>query len=127
MPRLPVDGKRVVEHRITLGTKERQMVDRIVGSYQFNRVATPTVALMSNVTGMAVFAGIVAVFVPKIYDYLNLPGMDPVEAVTQGIKDTIVEQEKAAIEGEQSFADKQNQFVIDAIRNAWSGLGERVF
>lgn len=127
MPRLPVDGKRVVEHRITLGTKERQMVDRIVGSYQFNRVATPTVALMSNVTGMAVFAGILAVFVPKIYDYLNLPGMDPVEAVTQGIKDTIVEQERAAIEGRQSFADKQNQFVIDAIRNAWSSLGERVF
>lgn len=127
MPRLPVDGKKVIEHRITLGTKERQMVDRIVGSYQFNRVATPTVALMSNVTGMAVFAGIVAVFVPKIYDYLNLPGMDPVEAVTQGIKDTIVEQEKEAIEKDQNFADKQNQIVINAIQNAWDSLGRRIF
>jgi hypothetical protein len=127
MPRLPVDGKKVVEHRITLGTKEREMVDRIVGSYQFNRVATPTVALMSDVTGMAVFAGILAVLVPKIHDYLNLPGMDPVEAINQGIKDTIVEQEKVAIEKNLSFAEKQNQAVFNAFRTAWEGLGERIF
>lgn len=32
MPRLPVDGKKVVEHRITLGGKERDLVESLAGS-----------------------------------------------------------------------------------------------
>ena len=32
MPRLPVDGKKVVEHRITLGTKERELMGSLAGS-----------------------------------------------------------------------------------------------
>ena len=31
MPRLPVDGKKVIEHRITFGTKERDLLDQFVG------------------------------------------------------------------------------------------------
>jgi len=127
MPRLPVDGKKVIEHRITLGTKEREMIDRVVGSYQFGRIANPTVALMSDVTGMAVLAGILAIFYPKINDYLNLPDVDPVDAMKEGIKESIIEQEREAIEKDKSFADKQNEAVFNAFRTAWRGLGERIF
>lgn len=31
MPRLPVDGKKVIEHRITFGTKERDLLEQFVG------------------------------------------------------------------------------------------------
>lgn len=32
MPRLPVDGKKVIEHRITLGTKERDILQDLATS-----------------------------------------------------------------------------------------------
>ena len=32
MPRLPVDGKRVIEHRISFGTKERQLIEDLTTS-----------------------------------------------------------------------------------------------
>ena len=38
MPRLPVDGKKVVEHRITLGTKERQLIESYVFANQINQI-----------------------------------------------------------------------------------------
>lgn len=34
MPRLPVDGKKVVEHRITFGTKERELIQDLSTSYR---------------------------------------------------------------------------------------------
>lgn len=82
MPRLPVDGKRVIEHRITFGTKERDMIESAIASYQFNRVATPTVDLMKDVSGMTVFAAIlIGLGVPII-----LPaGDDTMEGVTNAI------------------------------------------
>jgi len=51
--RLPVDGKRVIEHRISLGTFERNMLSDFVGTKSFQNAATPIVSLMKDVTGMA--------------------------------------------------------------------------
>lgn len=39
MPRLPVDGKRVIEHRVTLGSFERKMVEDFSTSYRIKAVA----------------------------------------------------------------------------------------
>ena len=36
MPRLPVDGKKVIEHRITLGSKERMLLQDAVTSYRID-------------------------------------------------------------------------------------------
>ena len=36
MPRLPVDGKKVIEHRITLGGKERELLADLVTSYRID-------------------------------------------------------------------------------------------
>ena len=38
MPRLPVDGKKVIEHRITFGTKERDLLDEISMSYRIQAI-----------------------------------------------------------------------------------------
>jgi len=56
MPRLPVDGKKVIEHRITFGTKEREMIEGALGAYQFNRVATPMVDAMNDVSFWVMFS-----------------------------------------------------------------------
>ena len=66
MPRLPVDGKKVVEHRITLGTKERELLDSAINAYQFNQIATPSVALMSDISGMIVLAGMLKIILPNL-------------------------------------------------------------
>lgn len=34
MPRLPVDGKKVIEHRITFGAKERELIQDFSTSYR---------------------------------------------------------------------------------------------
>tara|TARA_Y100000361_G_C11073754_1_gene297081 strand:+ start:240 stop:620 length:381 start_codon:yes stop_codon:yes gene_type:complete len=46
MPRLPVDGKKVIEHRITLGTKEREIFEHISTSIRINSIDT---AVLSNI------------------------------------------------------------------------------
>lgn len=39
MPRLPVDGKRVIEHRITLGGKERELLADLTTSYRIDAIS----------------------------------------------------------------------------------------
>ena len=66
MPRLPVDGKKVVEHRITFGTKERELAEGALAAYQFNRVGTPIVASLSDVSFLVFVGGVLAAY--KIID-----------------------------------------------------------
>ncbi len=51
MPRKPTTE--VIEHRITFGQKERNLLDTVVASYGFNRVSSPLIALLSDVSAMA--------------------------------------------------------------------------
>lgn len=41
MPRLPVDGKKVVEHRITFGTKERELIGDLSTSFRIQSLKVP--------------------------------------------------------------------------------------
>lgn len=43
----------VVRHEIVLGRTEREMFETIVAGITFNRVATPTVALLSDVSALS--------------------------------------------------------------------------
>tara|TARA_Y100000361_G_scaffold153632_1_gene175979 strand:- start:770 stop:1558 length:789 start_codon:yes stop_codon:yes gene_type:complete len=58
MPRLPVDGKKVIEYRVTLGTYEREQVNRFVDGVQIRNIGTgigaatdPIEAMLSNTLG----------------------------------------------------------------------------
>ncbi len=64
MPRLPVDGKKVIEHRITFGAKERDLLDQVTLGYQFNKIGSPLVALLSDISAMSL---IVAAYVSYTY------------------------------------------------------------
>ena len=52
MPRLPVDGKKVIEHRITFGTKERDLIQQISNTYRIGQVAGPTVEVLKDATAL---------------------------------------------------------------------------
>ena len=60
MPRKPVDEVR--ELRVTLGQKEREFAEGIVGAYQFNQVATPIVAAISDVSFWITLSSILLLF-----------------------------------------------------------------
>jgi hypothetical protein len=58
MPRLPVDGKKVIEHRFSMGQFERDQLDTLITGMTVKNVSTPLVALLSDVTAMLTIAGI---------------------------------------------------------------------
>ena len=74
MPRLPVDGKKVVEHRITLGTKERDLLQDITTSYRIEALtgkdslvetlsdSTKLLAALATLGAILEFLGITDVF-----------------------------------------------------------------
>ncbi len=50
----------VIRHEIVLSRPLQETVDGLVGSTQFRNIATPTVDLMKDVSGMAVLLSLVA-------------------------------------------------------------------
>jgi hypothetical protein len=58
MAKRPPD--KVIEYRISLQDYERDMFNSAIGAYQMNRIATPIINLMNDVTGMVVFLTILA-------------------------------------------------------------------
>jgi hypothetical protein len=53
VPRLPVDGKKVIEYRVSLSGVERKALEDLVFANTINKVSTPLVALLSDVSAMA--------------------------------------------------------------------------
>ena len=52
--------KETIEYVIRLQDKERQMIESAIGAYQVNRIATPLVDLLNDVTGMATVLSLLA-------------------------------------------------------------------
>lgn len=70
MPRLPVDGKKVVEHRITFGTKERELLSDLATSYRIGQVFEPSVDLLKDASALYALGVIFEVITGQ-----NLPGV----------------------------------------------------
>ena len=64
MPRKPTE--KVIEHRITLGTYERQMFSDAVTSYNFKNTATPIVAALSDVSFLIFVGGAIGIFLDRL-------------------------------------------------------------
>ena len=85
MPRAKSD--RIVTHRVELGVKEREIADSMLAAYAFNRVTTPIVAGMSDVSFMVVFAGILTTIFPEIIIPTGVEKADEIiDAIVNGIK-----------------------------------------
>ena len=52
MPKRKPD--QVIRHEIVLGRSERELIEGALVAYQINRIATPTVALLSDVSAMSI-------------------------------------------------------------------------
>jgi len=68
MPRLPVDGKKVVEHRITLGAKERELFQDAQWSYTFGKVGNTISDIIGNPVVLLGLAGYIAYKLDQLLD-----------------------------------------------------------
>ena len=76
-----------MEHRITLGTKERQMLESALLGYNFNKITTPIVAGVSDVSFMLVVASILTAFFPNIVIPTGVNQVDDImKAILDGIQ-----------------------------------------
>jgi len=106
VPRLPVDGKKVVEHRVSLGTFERQQLEAFGAAYGFNRVSSPLIALLSDNSAMMWLLALVGSLVAwSQYDELK----EWVSDVTGGV----FEEVQAAIDRGNEILDGLEEFVDD--------------
>jgi hypothetical protein len=94
VPRAKADN--VVIHRIEFGGKERELLEGALVAFQFNRVASPVVSGMSDVSFMLTLGALLTFFYPDIVLPKAEDGMDAVaEAISTGIK---AGQDRAAAE-----------------------------
>jgi len=107
-PRLPVDGKKVVEHRISLGTFERQQLESFGAAYGFNRVSSPLIALLSDNSAMMWLLALVGSLVAwSQYDELS----EWISNVTGGV----FEEWQAAVDQGQKILDGMEEFAADPL------------
>ena len=71
MPRLPVDGVKVIEYRHTLGAKERELLDTATMGYTVNRFLTPILSALGDPVFLLFLAGVLAISIDRL-----LPGID---------------------------------------------------
>ena len=117
-----MDGKKVIEHRITFGTKERDMLESALTGYQFKNVATPIVAGMSDVSFMLVAGSLLTIFFPDIVLPAGKAGAGEVaDAITSGIKTGYARaEEERLMPGEATLDDSRG--IRDALGRAWCNL-----
>lgn len=119
MPRLPVDGKKVIEYRMTLGTYERERLDQLVTSIQVKNIGDPIVAIMKDISATATLLIILSeVFgfdfkIPEIVDDAG----DLVKAFIEQGRQSFVEQEESAAPGRaNSLAGGLRNLIFGLIR-----------
>ena len=86
----------MITHRIELGSFERDRLEGLIAATTFNKVTTPIVAGMSDVSFMIALAGILVIWFPDIIIPSGAPTPNEVvDAIKTGI-DTSIEKGKAA-------------------------------
>lgn len=113
MPRLPVDGKKVIEHRITLGGVEREALRSLALSYRIESLAGEDGVLnelgsVDNVIGkLAVVGFVLELFgITDIFDF-----DDDAKAKAMNIKEKIVQNEKDAVAARQAISDAERDLI----------------
>jgi len=91
MPRLPVDGTKVVEHRITFGTLEREQIGEAVNAIQAQKysqalenIATPIVEILKDASALYAIVTLI-----EVYTNIDLPILTVADLSVQEIMQQI--------------------------------------
>jgi hypothetical protein len=113
MPRLPVDGKKVIEYRHTLGGVEREALKSLATSYRIQSLAGNDGVLnelgsVDNVVGKLAVVGFILELlgITDVFDF-----DDDAKAKAVEIKDKIIKNEKNAIERRKAVSQAERDFI----------------
>ena len=85
----------VIEFKISLQDKEREMFDTLVTALTFNRIATPTVGLLKDASALSAIAlileslGVIDVIPDDLVELIAGGAYDTVEEALDAVKDAI--------------------------------------
>jgi len=85
----------VIEYRISLQDKLNEQVDGVIAAYQINKIGTPLVALLSDVSAMA--------FITGMLEAMGIIDLD--KGILQQIADGMYE----------NYGDAMKAFVLDPV------------
>jgi len=112
VPRLPVDGKKVIEHRITFGTKERELLEDFFTSYRITSLVGEDgilneIGSIDNVISkLAVIGFLLELF--GIVDYFNFDDEGRAKALS-------ILQKVSQMKEEGSTVGKAGKLTIDSL------------
>jgi len=118
--RLPVDGKKVIEHRISLGTFERNQLDTLITSLAFKNVATPTVSLLNDATGLIAIVAII----DQLFGYQILQsGTESLDDLISDLRNFNLKR-KANRDANAVLSDYTGEGLITAFLKILEGIGD---
>lgn len=100
----------VIRHEIVLGRSERELIESGLVAYQMNKISTPLVALISDVSAMSFIFSIIGGYLG--IKYVAAPGLSEVGEIYQDFKNQY-DAAKAAgkIDAEEVISD----VIIDSV------------
>ena len=106
MPRLPVDGKKVQEFRITLGTKERQLAESAITAFQVKSILPSVANVLGDVSALYAVGSLFEILTGK-----DIPGLyNPEEIIDGGTK--------AAVEMSEAIKNAGKEYVNEKVAEA---------
>ena len=117
MPRLPVDGKKVIEHRITLGGVERESLKSLARSYRIQSLGGDDGLVSELEYGEELIGKLAAIgFLLELVGITDIFDFDDeAKAKAMNIKDKIVENEKQSIERRKAVSQAERDFIARAL------------
>lgn len=117
MPRLPVDGTKVIEYRLTLGTYERERLDQLVTAIQVKNISTPIVDIMKDVSATATLL----IILSELFGFdFEIPEI--VDDAGDLVKSWLKQQAQAAERQEGEARGERANSLVGGLRNLAYGL-----
>lgn len=106
MPRLPVDGVKVQEIRLTMGTKERQLAESAITAFQVKSILPSVANVLGDVSALYAVGSLFEILTGK-----DIPGLyNPEEIVDGGTK--------AAMEMSEAIKNAGKEYVNEKVEEA---------
>jgi len=101
----------VIRHEIVFGRSERELIEGALVAYQVNKIATPAVALVSDVSAMGFVFGIIGGVLG--IKYVIAPGLTDVGEIYQDFKNQLDAAREAGLSID--YGEVTSDVIIDSV------------
>jgi hypothetical protein len=114
MPKVKPD--QVIRHEIVFGRSERELIEGALVAYQVNKIATPAVALISDISAMTLIFSAIAGYLG--WEFIISPGIDTADGIYSEFMRQYNVNKKATIEAAEDVAVNWAGTAVGAIPGA---------